>query len=305
MGKDNITFHAQIWPAELLGYAGLGDKDGSAGSYGVLNLPTEVVASEFMTMEGKQFSTSRGHVIYVRDVLDRYGPDPLRYFICAAGPENQDSDFTWAEFVRRNNDELVANWGNLVNRTLTSAHKNFGAVPTPGPLTDEDIAVLAAVEGGFGAVGDQIEKARFKAALGEALQLATRVNQYVSEQAPWAVIKEDRERAGTILYVALRCVDNLKTLFAPFLPFSSQALHELLGHEGYLAGPLLFEEVEEADGARHTVLTGRYATWCGRWEATQLPVGQALAEPRPLFRKLDPDTVVAEELARMERSAPA
>ncbi len=302
MGKDNIVFHSVIWPSQLLGY-GEGGEIGSGK--GPLELPYDIVSSEFLTMEGKQFSTSRDVVIFVGDFLNRYDADSLRFFLTAAGPETQDSDFTWAEFVRRNNDELVANWGNLVNRTLTSAHKNFGAVPTPGPLTDEDIAVLAAVEGGFGAVGDQIEKARFKAALGEALQLATRVNQYVSEQAPWAVIKEDRERAGTILYVALRCVDNLKTLFAPFLPFSSQALHELLGHEGYLAGPLLFEEVEEADGARHTVLTGRYATWCGRWEVAQLPVGQALAEPRPLFRKLDPDTVVAEELARMERSASA
>jgi methionyl-tRNA synthetase len=119
------------------------------------------------------------------------------------------------------------------------------------------------------------------------------------------VIKDDRERAGTILYVALRCVDNLKTLFAPFLPFSSQALHELLGHDGHLAGPLLLEEVMEADGAHHTVLTGDYASWCGRWQAGELPAGQALVEPRPLFRKLDPDAVVAEELARMERSASA
>ncbi len=302
MGKDNIVFHSVIWPSQLLGY---GDGGEIGSGKGPLELPYDIVSSEFLTMEGKQFSTSRDVVIYVGDFLDRYDADSLRFFLTAAGPETQDSDFTWAEFVRRNNDELVANWGNLVNRTLTSAHKNFGAVPAPGPLTDEDAAVLAAVEGGFGTVGDQIEKARFKAALGEALQLASRVNQYLSEQAPWAVLKEDRERAGTILYVALRCVDNLKTLFAPFLPFGSQALHELLGHEGYLAGPLLFEEVEEADGAHHTVLTGHYATWCGRWQAAQLPVGQALAEPRPLFRKLDPDTVVAEELARMERSASA
>jgi methionyl-tRNA synthetase len=135
MGKDNITFHSQIWPAELLGYAGRGDRGGEPGAaYGVLNLPTEVVASEFMTMEGRQFSTSRGHVIYVRDVLERYGPDALRYFICAAGPENQDSDFTWAEFVQRNNSELVAGWGNLVSRTAAMVAKNFGEIPQPGPL---------------------------------------------------------------------------------------------------------------------------------------------------------------------------
>lgn len=302
MGKDNIVFHSVIWPSQLLGYGEGGEVGAGRGT---LELPYDIVSSEFLTMEGKQFSTSRNVVIYVGDFLDRYDADPLRFFLTAAGPETQDSDFTWSEFVRRNNDELVANWGNLVNRALTSAYKNFGVVPAPGLLTDEDAAVLTAIEGGFETVGAQIERARFKAALGEAMQLATRVNQYVSEQAPWAVIKDDRERAGTILYVALRCIDNLKTLFAPFLPFSSQALHELLGHEGHLAGPLLLEEVEEGDGTRHTVLTGDYRSWCGRWQAGELPVGQALAEPRPLFRKLDPETVVAEELARMERSASA
>src|SRR5690606_31699061 len=102
------------------------------------NLPTEVVSSEYLTMEGKQFSSSRGHVIYIRDVLDRYGPDPIRYFICAAGPENQDSNFTWAEFVQRNNSELVAGWGNLVNRTGAMIAKTFGEIRESGPLEPVD-----------------------------------------------------------------------------------------------------------------------------------------------------------------------
>src|SRR5213079_915795 len=143
MGKDNITFHAQIWPAELLAYDGRGDLGGEPGVFGDLNLPTEVVSSEFLTMEGKQFSSSRGVVIYVRDVLERYQPDALRYFISAAGPENQDSNFTWAEFVRRTNDELVAGWGNLVNRTATLIAKNFEEIPPAGVLAEEDEAVLA------------------------------------------------------------------------------------------------------------------------------------------------------------------
>ena len=302
MGKDNIVFHSVIWPSQLLGY-GKGGEIG--GGRSPLELPYDIVSSEFLTMEGKQFSTSRNVVIYVGDFLDRYEADPLRFYLTAAGPETQDSDFTWAEFVRRTNDELVANWGNLVNRTLTSAYKNFGVVPTPGPLTDDDASVLAAVEGGFDVVGGQIEQARFKAALAEAMRLATRVNQYVSDQAPWTVIKQDRERAATILYVALRSIDNLKTLFAPFLPFSSQTLHELLGYEGFLAGPLVFQDVEEDDGTVHTVLTGDYASWEGSWRPAALPAGRTLREPRTLFRKLDPDTVVAEELARMERSAAA
>ena len=299
MGKDNIVFHSVIWPSQLLGYG----EGGEVGAkQGALQLPYDIVSSEFLTMEGKQFSTSRNVVIYVGDFLDRYDPDALRYFLTAGGPETQDTDFTWAEFVRRNNDELVANWGNLVNRTLTNTFKNFGAVPAPGSLTVEDATVIAEIETGFASVGDQIERARFKAGLAEAMRLASRVNQYLSEQAPWAVIKTDVDRAGTILYVALRCIDNLRVLFAPFLPFSSQALHELLGHDGYLAGPLELQEVEEEGGTSHTVLTGDYASWTGSWAPCELPVGQALREPRPLFRKLDA-AVVEEEVARMKGAA--
>ena len=129
MGKDNIVFHSQIWPAELLAYNGQGSRGGEPGSYGLLNLPTEVVSSEYLTMGDQQFSTSRGHVLYVGDFLARYGPDPLRYFICAAGPETSDAAFTWADFVTRNNSELVAGWGNLVNRTATMVAKSFGEIP--------------------------------------------------------------------------------------------------------------------------------------------------------------------------------
>jgi methionyl-tRNA synthetase len=300
MGKDNIVFHSVIWPSQLMGY---GEGGVIGAGRGLLQLPYDIVSSEFLTMEGKQFSTSRSVVIYVRDVLDRYAPDALRYFLTAAGPETQDSDFTWAEFVRRNNDELLANWGNLVNRVLTSAYRSFGAVPTPGALTEADRAVISAIEAGFGTVGEQLEQARFKAALAEAMHLASRVNQYVSDEAPWAALKTDRDRAATILYVALRCIDSLKVLFTPFLPFSSQRLHELLGYEGWLAGPLEIREVAEADGSTHAVLTGDYETWIGRWEPSALAAGQTLLEPEPLFAKLDPAVVVAEELGRLKERA--
>ena len=300
MGKDNIVFHSVIWPAQLLGY----DEGGEIGAgRGKLELPYDIVSSEFLTMEGKQFSTSRGVVIYVGDFLSRYDPDPLRYFLTAAGPETQDSDFTWAEFVRRNNDELVANWGNLVNRTLTSAYKNFGVVPEPGELQEADRQVMHQVERGFETVGELIELAKFRAALAEAMRLASTVNQYVSEQAPWAAMSDDKARAGTVLYAVLRSIDNLKLLFTPFLPFSSQVLHELLGYDDAIAGPLRFEEIQEEGGRSHVVLTGDYRTWVGRWEPTELPAGQALREPRPLYAKLDPEKVVAEELARMQRAA--
>jgi len=298
-GKDNVVFHTVIWPAMLLGY-------GEGGDYGAgspLHLPDNVVASEYLTMEGRQFSTSRRHSIYLRDVLDRYDPDPLRYYLVAAGPETQDTDFTWSEFVRRNNDELLATWGNLVNRTLTSAHRTFGAVPEPGEPTAGDRALLDGVAAGFDTVGTHIEAARFRAALGEAMRLASTVNQYVSDQAPWALAKSDLPRAGTVLYTALRAVDDLKILFTPFLPHTSQTLHELLGHEGLISGPLEFREVTEEDGRSHEVLTGDYGAWVGRWEPGELPPGRPLPEPpRPLFRKLDA-SVVEEELARMRADA--
>jgi methionyl-tRNA synthetase len=284
MGKDNIVFHAVIWPSMLMGY---GDD---------LQLPYNVVSSEYLTMSGSQQSTSRGHAVWVKDFLDRYEPDALRYYLTAAGPETQDSDFTWEEFVRRTNDELLANWGNLVNRTLVNAHRNFGAVPEPGPLTEGDRALLDAVERAFDTVGEHIENARFRAALAENMATSALANQYLSDQAPWAVVKTDRERAATVLYVALRAVDSLKTLFTPFLPFSSQALHELLGYEGWIAGPLERHSVQEEDGSTHEILTGDYASWVGSWAPSELPPGQTLHEPRPLFRKLDAEAVLAAEL---------
>jgi len=295
MGKDNIVFHTVIWPAMLLGYGSGGEVGAGRGD---LQLPTNVVASEYVTMEGKKASSSRNVAIWVRDFLSRYDPDPLRYYLTAAGPETQDSDFTWEEFVRRNNDELLANWGNLVNRTLVNAHRNFGEVPQPAELNDDDRRVLDGVAAAFEQVGALIDQARFRAAIGEIMRASTLANQYVADQAPWALVKTDRERAATVLYVALRSVDSLKTLFAPFLPFTSQTVHELLGYDGWLAGPLEFRAFTEEDGATHEVLTGDYGTWVGAWAPSELQPGQALQEPRPLFRKLPPETV-EEELARL------
>jgi methionyl-tRNA synthetase len=295
MGKDNIVFHTVIWPAMLLGYGAGGELGAGRGD---LHLPTNVVASEYVTMEGKKASSSRNVAIWVNDFLSRYDPDPLRYYLTAAGPETQDSDFTWEEFVRRNNDELLANWGNLVNRTLVNAHRNFGEVPEPGELTGDDRRVLDGVAAAFDEVGGLIDQGRFRAAIAATMRASTLANQYVAEQAPWALVKTDRDRAATVLYVALRCVDSLKTLFAPFLPFTSQVVHELLGHDGLLAGPLEFRPITEEDGSAHEVLTGDYGSWVGSWAPSELMPGRQLQEPRPLFRKLPPETV-QEELDRL------
>jgi methionyl-tRNA synthetase len=280
MGKDNITFHTVLWPAILMGA-------------GDLHLPDEIVASEYLNMGGKKFSTSRGQVIYVRDVLERYDPDALRYYLMIAGPENQDSDFTWAEFVRRNNDELVATWGNLVHRTLVNAHRNFGAVPEPGPLNEKDQALIAEVEEALDHVALQLGQARFQSALKHAMTTAAKVNVYLGTEQPWHTIKTDRTRAGTVLYVALRCVDNLKTMLTPFLPFSAQRLHEMLGYTDVIAPQPEVREFSE-DGTVHNVLTGDYPM-ANRWVPSKLAPGHPLPQPTALFKRLE--DVLEEELA--------
>src|SRR6185437_4050262 len=204
MGKDNIVFHSEIWPAMLLGYAGHGDKGGTAGMFGQLDLPSEVVSSEFLTMEGRKFSSSRQVVIYVKDFLERYDVDALRYYVAVAGPETHDTDFTWSEFVRRNNDELVATWGNLVNRAVSFAAKNIGSIPAAGALTDLDSELLARSRQAFGTVGEHLAASRFKFAINEAMRTVAEANKYFSEQAPWKLRESDPDRMRTVLHVALQ-----------------------------------------------------------------------------------------------------
>jgi methionyl-tRNA synthetase len=297
MGKDNITFHSQIWPAELLGYNGKGAKGGTPHEMGELNLPTEVVSSEFLTMEGRKFSSSRKIVIYVRDLLERYQADAFRYFVAVAGPESQDSDFTWAEFVRRTNDELVAGWGNLVNRTANLIAKNFGELPELGELTDDDQAVLDLVEDGFGVVGDLIGRHQQKRAIGEAMRVVGEVNKYVSDTEPWK-IKDDQARLGTVLHVMGQCVADLNIMLAPFLPFSANAVDRALGGRGDVAPLPRIEEVEDLDGGTgYPIITGDYSGFPS-WGRHPIVVGTPVGKPTPVFTKLDP-SVVDEELARL------
>ncbi len=301
MGKDNITFHAQIWPAELLAYDGLGSRGGSPGVLGELQLPTEVVSSEFLTMEGRQFSSSRGVVIYVRDMLARYQPDALRYFIAVAGPENQDTDFTWSEFVRRTNDELVAGWGNLVNRVTSMIHKNLGSIPAAGTLTDADHALLAATEAGFTTVGDLLATHRQKQAVGEAMRVVGEANKYLSDQAPWKLRTSEPERYATVLHVAAQAVSDCRTLLSPFLPHSAQEVHEALGGSGTVSPLPQIREVEDLDGGPgYPVLMGDYrrGATLPAWRPEPVVAGTPLPAPSPVFRKLD-DSVVEEELARL------
>ncbi len=286
MGKDNIVFHTVIWPGILLGHNGQGDHGGQVGPLGELRLPDEIVSSEFLTMSGSKFSTSRGQVIYVGDFVREFGPDALRYFISVAGPENQDTDFTWDEFVRRNNFELANEWGNLVNRSVSMAHKNVGAIPEALDLRDVDHALLGASKQAFDTVGGLLRRNRFKQAIGEAMRVVGSANKYISDNEPWK-LKDDPARRDTVLHTALQVVSDANTLLTPFLPHSAQKVHEALGGDGVWAAQPEIRTVSEEDGPDYPVLMGDYAGEQARWESTPIEPGKPLAKPSPLFAKLD------------------
>ena len=261
LGKDNIFFHTLVWPAMLMGYGGL-------------NLPYDVPANEFLTIEGRKLSTSRGWAIWLHDYLERYEPDPLRYALAANMPENGDSDFSWHEFLRRNNNELVATYGNLAHRVLTFTYRNFdGAVPAPGELDERSQGLLRGTEVTLNNVDKLLCGCEFKEAVKEAMSLAQEANRYLDEQAPWKTIKTERETSAKSVYTVLSVLAGLKTVFYPFLPFSSEKLHSFLGFDS---------SVEERG-----------------WKVQFLPPGQKLRQPQPLFVKLD-EGIVAEETSQLD-----
>jgi methionyl-tRNA synthetase len=294
IGKDNIVFHAVIWPAQLMGTGRLYEADEDKH----LNLPWNVPANEFFTIEGKKISGSRNWAVWVDDYLSRYDPDPLRYYLTAVAPETRDTDFAWDDFLHRNNDELVATWGNLVNRVLRFAYKRFDArIPAPDLMAQEDAAILVKIDTAFASIAQLYEACKFRAALNETMALARDLNAYLDNKAPWFQIKEDKKAAGTTVYVALRAIDSLKILLAPVLPFSSQKLHQMLGYQGSVIGTQRIETYHES-AKSHLALTFDPQSLTARWKPSDLPAGQALQEPQPLFVKLEP-SIVKEELARM------
>jgi methionyl-tRNA synthetase len=294
IGKDNIPFHALIWPAELMGVSRLYEDDPSKQ----LNLPYDVPANEFMNIESRQFSKSRQWAVWLPDMLERYDPDAIRYYVTAVMPETRDSDFSWDDFLSRNNNELVATWGNLANRMLGFAYKRFkGEVPDPGTLRQADEALLTQAEATFAMVGERLAACQFRAALNEAMGLARDANKYLDEQAPWFEIKTDKEQAAKTVYTILRTIDNLKILLAPFLPFSSERLHQMLGYDGQLFGDLKIQSYQEPNRS-HEALIYEPSRGSGRWQASELQPGQKLRRPAPLFAKLDSE-IIEQERARL------
>jgi methionyl-tRNA synthetase len=264
LGKDNIPFHTIIWPAMLMAYGGL-------------DLPYDVPANEYLTLEGQKLSTSRNWAVWLPDYLDQFPPDPLRYALAANMPETGDTDFSWAEYVRRNNDELVATYGNLAHRVLTIIQRNFdGRVPEPGELEPADQEMVNRTNAALASVGASLERCRFREALQGFMALAREANRYVDAQAPWRQLREDRRRAAKSLHIALHVITGLKVMSVPFLPFSAQRLHQLLGLPG----------MAEASG----------------WAVASPTPGTLLPAPQPLFTKLD-DSVAEEQSAKLGRPA--
>ena len=265
IGKDNISFHTIVWPAMLMGYGGL-------------NLPYDVPANEFLTLAGRQFSTSRNWAVWLPDYLERYDPDPLRYFLSIAMPERADTDFSWEEFVRRNNDELVATYGNLAHRVLTFTYRHFDGQVPDAPLDERDRRLLARGKAVMEQVDFLLGQCRFRESIMEIMALAQEANRYLEEKSPWKAIATDKTYAAGAMLTALTVINGLKTMLYPFLPFSSQTLHHLLGYDGNV----------EKEG----------------WRWTEVRPGQALAKPEALFTKLD-DGVVEQEKARLGQTAGA
>jgi methionyl-tRNA synthetase len=249
IGKDNIVFHAVIWPCQLMGYRGL-------------NLPTNVPANQYVTFKGDKASSSRGIGVPIGWYADRLEPDSLRYALASVLPEQNDTDLPDDELVRRINEELVATWGNLVNRVLTIASRNFdGKVPSPGRLTAEDQLIVAGVDNALSEIGALIDRVELKAGLRAAMDCATTVNVYLNATEPWKLVKVDSQRAGTVVWTALQAISGLRVAFAPYLPFTTETLGTMIG-----LGPEL-----------------------SRWARPDLAAGTPLGEIVPLFRKLEDD----------------
>ena len=301
IGKDNIPFHAVIWPGQLIGAGSTFDRLMNSQPYEPLVLPHDVPANEFMNLEGQKISGSRNWAVFARDFLSRYDPDPLRYYLTVAMPETRDSDWDWEDFYKRNNDELVATWGNLANRVLAFTYKNFnGQIPEPGELTSIDQELLQTIERGFENYAREMESVHLRAALGEAMRLAGETNRYLDQTAPWMAIKTDRQTAARSVYVTLRAIDSLKILFAPFLPFSSERLHHYMGYSTTLFGTQSTTTVQDSMGD-HKVLRYHGETASGRWETSAIQGGRPLRQPQPLFKKLEAK-IIAEERARLGES---
>lgn len=263
MGKDNIPFHTVIWPAILMGY-------------GNLKLPYDVPANEYVNMESKKISTSRNWVVNLKDYLERYDPDPLRFALTSIMPETSDSNFSWEEYLRANNDELVATFGNLVHRILSMSERYFnGIVQKPSRESEKDKDLIANASKTLQAVGDELSQCKFRKGLSLAMGLAKETNKYLDDNAPWKEFKSDPAEAGSTLYYSLNVVNCLKTILNPYIPFTTEKLNEMLS-------------IQNSIGENG---------W--KWNPFEIIPGHQLNKAHPLFIKLD-DSIVEEEISKLD-----
>lgn len=293
IGKDNILFHTVLWQAVLIGMQRLGEPwdglDDSPQNRGPkFNLPYDVPANQYLNLGGQKFSKSLGVSLDAIDLAQKYGADPLRFYLSLIMPETKDSDWSWTDFAQRNNSELLAKWGNLIQRTLSQIWRNFeGRIPQPGELTGADQAIIARAEATFNSVGEKLNAVRLRDALNEVLELATATNQYLDFEAPWKTVKTDRARASTQLYVAARVIDSLTVLFAPFTPGLSEKARAQLGYTDPLFGEQYIETLQER-GRSHDVLRYDASRAKGEWKPSRLTPGQPLGgEPKGLVNKIE------------------
>jgi len=251
IGKDNIPFHCLFWPAQLMGA-------------GDLHLPDDVPANQYITFKGGKASASRGVGLTIQEGLDLFQPDGLRYALAANFPEQADTDISVEEIARRINEELVATWGNLVNRVLSMVNKNHGAQPESDGRTAEDEALLTAVDDALARVNEQIERVELRSALRSAMDGAQAINAYLNATEPWKLAKSDPSRSAVVLATALDAVNGIRVAFSPFLPFSSAQLDLALG---------------EIEG----------------WVRLPVPPGTPIDKPTPLFHKVDVDALLADD----------
>lgn len=263
IGKDNIVFHAIVWPAMLM-------------AHGSFILPAQIPANEFLNIEGRKISTSRNWAVWIDEYLDAFPPDPLRYYLAANAPENKDADFTWKDFQTRNNSELADVLGNLINRSLSFVEKHFEAkVPPAGNLQDTDREILQEAERAVGRVGSALEEFQVRRALAELMDLARTGNKYFNDAAPWSLLKTDRARCATILNTTIQLQAALGVLMEPFLPFTAEKLWGMLGAPG-----------SHRDQRWHSV------------PALRLPESLPLGKREILFEKIE-DAAIEKQIAKL------
>lgn len=285
MGKDNVPFHTTMWPAMLEGL-----NEGTDDSW---HLPDIIASTGNLNFKDGKFSSSRRNVIYINDIIEAIGPDALRFYCIAAGPETKDSNFSYEDMARKVNDELLAKWGNAVSRTIALLNKNnAGQVPPlPEELAEDASQLLSSLQEGFASIGTLMKSAEFSKSLKKIMELVTELNKFINAHEPWKAYKNDAADANNTMSVVVRAILNLNTMLAPFIPHSSQRVYELFNVTSQsISQPR--ETISTAHGVN--VLTTDH-TQSLEWKYMEFSdLVEVFGDTAHLFRKLDAEHLEAE-----------